>query len=129
MIAVSSRDCLRKHDYATEPDAMRPRYCPRCGHQLAAVERYCSQCAFPIAPDERLYDKLDASPQSRLVALVLCVLLGYLGVHRFYVGRVASGIIWFLTGGLLGIGYIIDIISISIGTFRDSDGLPLLDWD
>jgi TM2 domain-containing membrane protein YozV len=56
-------------------------------------------------------------------------LLGYLGVHRFYVGRIASGILWMFTGGLLGVGWVIDIIQIANGTFRDSDGLPVLDWD
>jgi TM2 domain len=117
------------HDYATEPGMMRPKYCPRCGHELAAVGRYCSQCAFPIPPDERFYGDLDASPRSRLVALVLCALLGYLGVHRFYVGKLASGILWFFTGGLFVVGWLIDIIMIANGTFRDSEGLPLLDWD
>ena len=107
---------------------MRPKYCPRCGHELATAGRYCSQCAFPIAPDERYYD-LDSSPRSRLIALILCVLLGYFGVHRFYVDRVPSGILWLLTGGLLGIGWFIDIILIATGNFLDCDGLPLLDWD
>jgi hypothetical protein len=108
---------------------VRPRYCPKCGHELLSVGDYCSQCGLPIPPDERLYEEPDASPRSRLVALVLCVLLGYFGVHRFYVGKIATGVIWLLTGGLFGIGYIVDIIMIALGNFSDIDGNRLVFWD
>ena len=108
---------------------LRPRFCPKCGHELLAVGDYCSQCGLPIPPDERLYDDPDASSRSRLVALLLCVFLGYLGVHRFYVGKIATGVIWLLTGGLFGIGYIIDIILIAMGNFTDIDGNRLVFWD
>jgi TM2 domain-containing membrane protein YozV len=57
------------------------------------------------------------------------VLLGYLGVHRFYVGKIATGVIWLLTGGLFGIGYIVDIIVIALGNFTDIDGNRLVFWD
>ena len=50
--------------------------------------------------------------RSILVAYILWFFLGYLGIHRFYCGRYISGIIWFLTGGLFGIGWIIDIFLI-----------------
>ena len=108
---------------------VRPKYCPRCGHSLLAVGEYCSQCGLPIPPDERLYEAPDASPESRLIALLLCVFLGYFGVHRFYVGKIGTGILWALTGGLFGIGYVIDIILIATGSFRDAAGLRLLFWD
>ena len=52
------------------------------------------------------------SQKSRLAALLLCVLFGTLGFHRFYVGKIGTGIIWLLTGGLVGIGTIYDIILI-----------------
>jgi hypothetical protein len=123
MIAAAS-----EHGYATERDTMRPKYCPRCGYEVAATGRYCSQCALPILPVERFYE-LDVSPRSRLIALVLCVLLGVLRVHRFYADRLPSGILWLCTGGLFGIGWLLDIILIATGHFRDCDGLPLLDWD
>jgi hypothetical protein len=108
---------------------VRPRFCPKCGHELLAVGDYCSQCGLPIPPDERLYDEPDASPHSRLVALLLCVFLGYLGVHRFYVGKIATGILWICTGGLFGIGWVIDLILIAAGNFTDIDGNRLVFWD
>ncbi len=108
---------------------IRPRFCPRCGHELLSVGDYCSQCGLPIPPDERLYDEPDASPRSRLVALLLCILLGYFGVHRFYVGKIATGVIWLLTGGLFGIGYLVDIIMIALGNFTDIEGHQLVFWD
>ena len=65
------------------------------------------------------------SSKSKITALLLCIFLGTLGVHRFYVGKVGTGIIWLLTLGIFGIGVIIDIIMIAIGKFKDKQGLLL----
>ncbi|MHC4441379.1 MAG: protein kinase domain-containing protein [Planctomycetota bacterium] len=50
------------------------------------------------------------------------------GLHRFYVGKIGTGILWLLTWGLCGIGQIIDIIMIACGTFKDSYDRPLVLW-
>jgi TM2 domain-containing membrane protein YozV len=42
------------------------------------------------------------------VAWLLLTFLGLFGIHRFYMGKVGTGILWLLTGGLLGIGYLYD---------------------
>ncbi|HBA63907.1 MAG TPA: NINE protein [Lachnospiraceae bacterium] len=68
------------------------------------------------------------SPKSRLIATLLCLFLGCLGIHRFYVGKVGTGIIWFLTLGFFGIGVLIDLIMILLGSFRDKMGFWVKTW-
>ncbi len=65
-------------------------------------------------------------PKSKTVALLLCFFLGYLGVHRFYVGKAGSGVVQLLTGGVCGIWSLIDFFMILTGNFKDSDGNDLV---
>jgi hypothetical protein len=68
------------------------------------------------------------STKSRLAASLLCLFLGVLGVHRFYVGKIGTGVIQLLTGGGLGIWYLVDLVLIIIGRFRDRDARLLINW-
>lgn len=68
------------------------------------------------------------SPKSRLAALLLCFFFGVFGAHRFYVGKVGTGIIYLFTFGGFGIGWLIDMITIACGVFRDSQGNYVKDW-
>lgn len=58
--------------------------------------------------------------KNKTTALVLCIVLGYLGVHRFYVGKNKSGILYLCTAGLCGIGWIVDIVLICTNKFNMS---------
>ncbi|CUH75945.1 TM2 domain-containing protein [Tritonibacter multivorans] len=58
-------------------------------------------------------------------AVLLCFFLGGLGVHRFYLGKVGTGILMLLTFGGLGIWTIIDFVRLVIGSLKDKDDLPL----
>lgn len=42
--------------------------------------------------------------------LWLACFFGAFGIHRFYAGRWVSGLIWFFTGGLCGIGQLVDLV-------------------
>ncbi|MEE2041062.1 TM2 domain-containing protein [Nocardiopsis sp. CT-R113] len=65
------------------------------------------------------------SPKSWVVTLLLSLLTGGLGGHRFYVGKIGTGILMLLTCGGLGVWAIIDLIVVIMGNFKDSDGLPV----
>ena len=62
------------------------------------------------------------SPKSKAVVLPLCIFLGVLGVHRYYVGKIGTGVIWTLTAGFFGIGWIVDIFTVALGGFYDVNG-------
>lgn len=68
------------------------------------------------------------SPKSRLVALILCFFLGMWGLHRFYVGKIGTGILMLITFGFFGIWTFIDLILILIGSFKDKQGRRLYHW-
>jgi TM2 domain-containing membrane protein YozV len=89
--------------------------CPKCGVALGELK-------------QKLKQKENASEKSRLVALLLCYFLGIFGIHRFYVKKVGSGILWLLTVGILGFGVIVDLILIAAGSFKDKEGKALLLW-
>lgn len=65
------------------------------------------------------------SDKSKSKALLLCIFLGFFGVHQFYVGKIGTGLLYLFTGGLFGFGWIIDIIKCLTGSFRDNVGAPL----
>ncbi len=69
------------------------------------------------------------SKKSKTVALLLCVFLGTLGIHHFYAGKAAMGVLYLLTGGIIGIGWIIDIILIVTDNYTDSFGDKITNWD
>ncbi len=69
-----------------------------------------------------------ASGKNRLIALLLCMFLGWAGGHRFYVNKVGTGIAMLFTMGGFGLWYFIDLVLIAIGKFNDKDGQPLTSW-
>jgi TM2 domain-containing membrane protein YozV len=58
-------------------------------------------------------------------ALILSILLGGLGIDRFYLGYTLFGILKLITGGGLGIWWLIDIILILMDKMTDAEGQPL----
>ena len=63
--------------------------------------------------------------KSKLVTFLLCTFLGNFGVHRFYLGKVGTGLLYLFTFGLCGIGTFVDIIKIASNTLKDKSGMDL----
>ena len=101
-------------------------YCPKCGQYFDNNTRYCPRCGEPTVTSSPNSTTYSDPPKDWLVALLLCVFLGGLGVHRFYCGKIGTGILWLLTGGCFGIGWLIDVIMIACGSFTDNYGRPLI---
>ena len=121
-------------------------YCQKCGKEIDDSAIVCPNCGVPTSNYHQTQQQpnivinnsntntnvngfgVGISPKSRLVALLLCFFLGVLGIHRFYVGKIGTGLIWMLTLGLGGIGVLVDFILILLGAFRDKYGLVIKNW-
>lgn len=67
----------------------------------------------------------EQSEKGFVPTLLLCFFLGIFGIHRFYTGKVGTGILQLLTLGGLGIWAMVDMIVIACGNFKDKEGLPI----
>jgi TM2 domain-containing membrane protein YozV len=73
-----------------------------------------------------LFMEEQTSDKDWTTLLILSVLLGGLGVDRFYAGHIGLGVLKLLTIGGCGIWALIDIIMVATGKFTDADGLPIV---
>ena len=132
--------------------------CPYCGESISIIAKKCKHCGEIIDETMRELENLKrqtnanspiiisnnnnnnnnnndnnggvvwGAQKSKVIALLLCLFLGYVGAHRFYVGKVGSGIFQMLLcfcGGIGIIWVVIDLITILCGNFSDSFNRPL----
>jgi TM2 domain-containing membrane protein YozV len=105
--------------------AANQQFCRSCGKIISSLAPTCPHCGAPTGA--RLASP-DASPKSRLAALLLCWFLGILGAHRFYVGKIGTGVLQIFTLGGLGIWTLVDLIMIIVGAFKDKEGRRVVVW-
>lgn len=97
-------------------------FCSHCGAEVNENAIVCVKCGCAVAPNSSQKVDINASSKDWIATLLLCFFLGGFGVHRFYVGKVGTGILQLITLGCCGIWTLIDFILIAIGDFTDSEG-------
>jgi TM2 domain-containing membrane protein YozV len=100
------------------------KFCQACGAQIDPRAEICPKCGVRQPP----LPGVSATEKRILPAALLCFFFGIFGVHRFYVGKVGTGILQILTLGGLGIWAIVDLIMILVGSFRDKQGNKITQW-
>ena len=90
-------------------------YCKECGKLISDQALSCPHCGYHFTDPNR-------SSKDWLTALLLCFFMGGLGIHSFYAGKTAIGVVQLLTLGGCGIWALIDLIMIVIGSYRDGEG-------
>lgn len=105
--------------------------CNNCGTAIPIGATACEKCGTQVIVDNKVVGHVRyphpqaVSDKSKGTTALLCFFLGNLGVHRFYVGKIGTGIAMLLTLGCAGIWTLVDFIIILCGNFKDKYGLAI----
>lgn len=100
----------------TNKDNVSMRKCPDCGNMTPSNVSYCLSCGAIIDRNSNYnYNKSfviheEGLWRNKWVSLILCILFGWIGAHKYYEGKVGIGILYTFTFGLLLVGVFIDVI-------------------
>lgn len=95
--------------------------------EIEQEERMRMDARIKIEREDR--EKRRISEKSRLTVTLLSLFLGCLGVHRFYLSKIGTGVLMLITGGGFGIWSLIDFIMAVTGTMKDKDGRRIEKWN
>lgn len=105
-------------------------FCSSCGAIIKKEAEICPKCGVRQKVAVVTTDPADVSKRSRLVASLLCFFFGIIGVHRFYCGKITSGIMQILfSWATLFIWNLVDLIMILSGSFKDKEGKLVKIWN
>lgn len=109
------------------------RLCHACGTAIDAEAEICPYCgvrqtALTSRSRGGALDTGEVSDRKLAPAVILCVLFGVFGAHRFYTGKTGTALLQLFTLGGLGIWTTIDLIFLVLGNFRDKEGRRLTEW-
>jgi len=138
-----------------------PEICTSCGARPMAANSFCSNCGAATTPLTEICMKCgarvakagstttaapagDVSAKSRMVAMLLALFLGQLGIHRFYLGKIGTGVVmlvltiigyatvWLIIGfiplAVVWVWNLIDFIMILAGSMKDKEGKTVQTW-
>jgi TM2 domain-containing membrane protein YozV len=104
-------------------------FCHACGAKTSPVAEFCTKCGAKLGV--KTLDS-NVSQKSRLAVTLLCILPAWMvsiaGIHRFYLGKIGTGILMLLTLGGLGIWTLIDFIFAVSGNMKDKEGKLITNW-
>lgn len=114
------RQNLKFCKFCGEKIPMDAVICVKCGRQVEELKSSSAQPNIIINNDNSSrntsgaynmgYNMYPRAPKNKVAAILLCLFLGYIGAHKFYEGKVGMGLLYLFTGGLCGIGILIDLI-------------------
>lgn len=108
-------DGMKFCKYCGQKIHMQAVVCTHCGRQ---VEQLQAASPLPIIINNNNVNNnvgsvnVSGRAKSKWIAFVLCFFFGVFGVHRFYEGKIATGLLWLFTFGFFGIGWFVDLLII-----------------
>lgn len=119
--AVVSNNILAKNEVATVKNATQTS--TQAVKSSTVVSKKAAVNAISNTNTKAVKKNADPGEgKSQLIALILCIFVGVLGIHRFYLGYTMEGVLQLLTGGGCGIWTLIDLVRIITGDLKPKDG-------